>query len=127
MWEKRLFAAVNLIMPVIMALASIGFMFGAGGSALVSKTMGEGSHDKAKRLFSLFVYCTAVSGIIIAVIAFIFIRPIASLLGAEGILLDNCVIYGRILLVSLPLFMLQYEFQSFLSQRKNLSLVLLLH
>ncbi len=116
---KTPFAAVNLIMPVIMALASIGFMFGAGGSALVSKTMGEGSHDKAKRLFSLFVYCTAVSGIIIAVIAFIFIRPIASLLGAEGILLDNCVIYGRILLVSLPLFMLQYEFQSFFITAEN--------
>ncbi len=128
MWEKRLFAAVNLIMPVIMALASIGFMFGAGGSALVSKTMGEGSHDKAKRLFSLFVYCTAVSGIIIAVIAFIFIRPIASLLGAEGILLDNCVIYGRILLVSLPLFMLQYEFQSFFitAEKPQLGLVITL-
>lgn len=125
---KTPFAAVNLIMPVIMALASIGFMFGAGGSALVSKTMGEGSHDKAKRLFSLFVYCTAVSGIIIAVIAFIFIRPIASLLGAEGILLDNCVIYGRILLVSLPLFMLQYEFQSFFitAEKPQLGLVITL-
>lgn len=126
--RKTPFAAVNLIMPVIMALASIGFMFGAGGSALVSKTMGEGSHDKAKRLFSLFVYCTAVSGIIIAVIAFIFIRPIASLLGAEGILLDNCVIYGRILLVSLPLFMLQYEFQSFFitAEKPQLGLVITL-
>lgn len=110
---KTPFAAVNLIMPVLMVLASVGFMFGAGGSALVSKTMGEGDYDKAKRLFSLFVYCTAVSGIIIAAIAFIFIRPIAVLLGAEGALLDNCVIYGRILLVSLPLYMLQFEFQSF--------------
>lgn len=110
---KTPFAAVNLIMPVIMVLASVGFMFGAGGSALVSKTMGEGEHEKARRLFSLFVYCTAISGVIIAVIAFIFLRPIAVLLGAEGELLNNCVIYGRILLVSLPLYMLQFEFQSF--------------
>lgn len=110
---KTPFAAVNLIMPVIMILASVGFMFGSGGSALVSKTMGEGDHDKAKRLFSLFAYCTIVCGIVIVVIAFLLIRPIAALLGAEGILLDNCVLYARILLLSLPFYMLQYEFQSF--------------
>lgn len=125
---KTPFAAVNLIMPVIMVLASVGFMFGAGGSALVSKTMGEGDHEKAKRLFSLFVYCTAVCGVIIAVIAFIFIRPIAVLLGAEGILLENCVIYGRILLVSLPFYMLQFEFQSFFitAEKPQLGLVVTL-
>ncbi len=110
---KTPFAAVNLIMPVLMILASVGFMFGAGGSALVSKIMGEGDNDRAQRLFSLFVYCTAVSGIVIAVIVFFFLRPIAAALGAEGALLDNSVTYGRILLLSLPFYMLQYEFQSF--------------
>ncbi|MBP3489578.1 MAG: MATE family efflux transporter [Roseburia sp.] len=110
---KTPFAAVNLIMPVIMILASVGFMFGAGGSALVSKIMGEGDNDRAQRLFSLFVYCTAVSGIVIAVIVFFLLRPIAAALGAEGALLDNSVTYGRILLLSLPFYMLQYEFQSF--------------
>lgn len=125
---KTPFAAVNLIMPVIMILASVGFMFGAGGSALVSKTMGEGDHEKAKRLFSLFVYCTAVCGIIIAIIAFIFIRPIAVLLGAEGLLLENCVIYGRILLISLPFYMLQFEFQSFFitAEKPQLGLIVTL-
>ncbi|MCB6414990.1 MATE family efflux transporter [Faecalimonas umbilicata] len=110
---KTSFAAVNLIVPVIMILASIGFMFGTGGSALVSKTMGEGDHGKAQRLFSLFVYSTVIIGIILTAIMFIFIRPIAVMLGAQGRLLENCVIYGRILLVSLPLYMLQFEFQSF--------------
>ena len=125
---KTSFAAVNFIMPVIMILASVGFMFGAGGSALVSKTMGEGCHDKAQRLFSLFVYCTAIIGVVIAVITFVFIRPIATLLGAEGILLENCIIYGRILLVSLPLYMLQYEFQSFFitAEKPQLGLVITL-
>lgn len=110
---KTSFAALNLIIPVIMVLASVGFMFGAGGSALVSKTMGEGSQDKAKDLFSLFVYCTAIIGVVIAAITFVMIRPIAALLGAEGALLEDCVIYGRILLISLPFYMLQFEFQSF--------------
>lgn len=110
---KTSFAAVNLIVPVIMILASNGFMFGAGGSALISKTMGEGDNDKAKRLFSLFVYAIAISGIIISIIGFIFIRPIAILLGANGVLLEDCVLYGRILLFSMPFYMLQFGFQSF--------------
>lgn len=110
---KTPFAAVNFIMPVLMILGSVGFMFGSGGSALVSKTMGEGEPDKARKLFSLFIYSTAVCGVIIAVISFIFIRPLAAFMGAEGEMLDNCVLYGRILLLSLPFYMLQFEFQSF--------------
>ena len=107
------FTAVNFIMPVLMILGAVGYMFGAGGSALVAKTMGEGDKQKANRLFSLFVYVTAVCGVVLAVVAFIFLRPIASWLGAEGQMLDDCVLYGRIILVALPFYMLQYEFQSF--------------
>ncbi len=107
------FAAVNFIMPVLMILGAVGFMFGTGGSALVAKTMGQGEGEKAKRLFSLIVYTTAISGAIIAVIAFILMRPIASLLGAEGNMLEACVIYGRIITVALPFYMLQFLFQSF--------------
>lgn len=81
---KTPFAAVSFIMPVLMILGSVGFMFGAGGSALVSKTMGEGEPDQARKLFSLFVYSTAVCGVILAVISFIFIRPLAAFMGAEG-------------------------------------------
>lgn len=110
---KTPFAAVNFIMPVLMILGSIGFMFGAGGSALISKTMGEGDDEKAQRLFSLFVYSTVICGVAIAAISFIFLRPLAALMGAEEAMLDNCVTYGQILLITLPCFMLQFEFQSF--------------
>ena len=47
------FAAVNLIMPALMILGSVGFMFGTGGSALVSKTIGEGKKEEANRYFSM--------------------------------------------------------------------------
>lgn len=110
---KSPFAAVNFIMPFLMILGAVGFMFGTGGSALISKTMGEGDHEKAKRLFSFLVYASAVCGIIIAVLGIIFIRPVAALLGAKEELLDNCVLYGRIILIALPAYILQYAFQSF--------------
>lgn len=110
---KTPFAAVNFIMPFLMILGAIGFMFGTGGSALIAKTMGVGDHEKAKRIFSLLIYTSAVCGIIITILGIVFIRPVAALLGADGILLDNCVIYGRIILIALPAYILQFEFQSF--------------
>lgn len=110
---KTPFAAVNFIMPFIMILGAFGFMFGAGGSALVSKTMGEGNMEKANRLFSMLVYVSFICGAVIAILGIIFIRPIAALLGAEGILLEDCVRYGRVVLLAIPAFMLQMEFQNF--------------
>lgn len=107
------FAAVNFIMPFIMILGAFGFMFGTGGSALISKTMGEGDYKKANSLFSMIVYISAGVGIVIAVLGVVFIRPVASILGAEGEMLDSCVVYARIILCALPAFMLQMEFQSF--------------
>lgn len=121
---KTPFAAVNLIMPFLMILGTIGFMFGAGGSALVAKTFGEGNDDGARRIFSLLIYVSIILGIVIAALGIIFIRPVARLLGAEGELLDNCVLYARTVLLGLPAFILQMEFQSFFvtAEKPNLGL-----
>ena len=112
---KTPFVAVNFIMPFLMILGAVGFMFGTGGSALIAITIDAGDRRRANRLFSLFVYVSAICGILIAVFGLVFIRPIASLLGAEGLLLDQCVSYGRILLLTLPALILEYEFLSYFS------------
>ena len=111
---KTPFAALNLIWPFVMICGSLGFMIGTGGSALVGKTMGEGDLPRARALFSLLIYVSLGFGVVIATVAFIFIRPIAVLLGATPDMLEYCVIYGRILLLAIPFFMLQNEFQSLL-------------
>lgn len=122
---KTPFAAINLIMPFIMVLATVGFMFGTGGTALVAKTFGQGDKVLANRYFSLFVYLTFFLGILLAVAGFIWIRPIAKLLGGEGALLENAVVYGRILLISLPFNVLQLFFQPFFvtAEKPKLGLV----
>ena len=107
------FAAINLIMPVLMILGTVGFMFGTGGTALVALTYGEGDRKKANEYFSLLVYSAAALGIILALLGFCFIRDIAGMLGAKGELLENCVIYGRVILIGLPFYVLQVMFQSF--------------
>lgn len=110
---KTPFAAVNLIMPFLMVIATVGFMFGTGGSALVAKSFGEGEPERANRNFSLFVYVSFALGVVLAVLGIVFIRPISVRLGAEGALLDNCVVYARIILAALPFYVLQLLFQSF--------------
>ncbi len=110
---KTPFTAVNFIFPFIMILGSFGFMFGAGGSALISKTMGEGNREKANRLFSMLTYISALTGVVIGVLGIVFIRPFTKAFGVSGEMLENCVLYGRILLAAMPVYMLQQEFQSF--------------
>lgn len=110
---KTPFAAINLIYPFLMILSTVGFMFGTGGSAIVAKTLGEGDRDKGNEYFSLFVYVAAALGVVFAVLGIAFIRPIAALLGAEGEMLENAVLYARIILLALPFNVLQLLFQSF--------------
>lgn len=108
------FVAVNFIWPFLMLLGAFGFMFGAGGSALVAKTLGEGDNERANRLFSLFVYVSIALGVVIAAIGIAVLRPVTILLGADTeLLIENCVAYGVIILIALPAYMLQIEFQSF--------------
>ncbi len=125
---KTPFAAVNFIMPFLMILSAFGFMFGTGGSALISMTLGEGNRERANRLFSMLVWISVGCGILIAVLGIVFIRPIAALLGAEGELLEYCVLYGRIILAAIPAFMLQMEFQSLFitAEKPTLGLVITL-
>ena len=111
---KTPFAALNLIMPLLMILGALGFMIGTGGSAIVSKTLGEGNKKKANQYFSMLVYVTIAGGLALSAVGLIWIRPIAAAMGADAAMIEDCVLYGRILLISLTAFMLQNVFQSFL-------------
>lgn len=123
---KTPFAAVNFIMPFLMVVGVLGFMFGTGGSALIAKTLGEGKIKKAKEIFSFLVYITIISGIVIAIISIIFLKPIAIFLGAGESLANDCVLYGKIILAALPFLMLQYAFSSFVitAEKPHLGLVI---
>lgn len=108
---KTSFAAVNFIMPVLMVLGCVGFMFGTGGGAVISKTMGEGDRKKANEIFTFIVIASAVLGTALAVIGMFVLKPLAVLFGADGRLLADSVFYGKIILAALPFYVLQFEFQ----------------
>lgn len=108
---KTAFTAVNFVIPILLVLGCVGFMFGTGGGALIALTMGSGRKDKANGLFSLLIYASVICGIILTIAGFLFLRPLLSLLGAEGQLLKNCMEYSRLILLAIPAYILQYEFQ----------------
>ncbi len=90
---KTALAAINFVFPILNILATFGYLFGAGGSALVAKTMGEGRTEKANSLFSLFVYISFFVGVFFSILGFFLLRPLMSMLGADGKLLDQAVMY----------------------------------
>ena len=108
---KTAFTAVNFIIPFLMILGAMGFMFGTGGGALIAKTMGEGDDRRANELFSLIVYSSILCGVVLSGVGFLLLRPLAVALGAEGIMLQDCITYGTVLLFAIPAYVLQYEFQ----------------
>ena len=108
---KTPFAAVNLIIPLLMILGCVGFMFGAGGGALIAKTMGEGEDHRANEIFTMVIIVSVALGMLLGAIGFAFLKPIARKMGAEGEMLEQCVLYARIILIAQPFYVLQFEFQ----------------
>lgn len=122
---KTPFVAVNLVYPLLMIMGAVGFMLGTGGTAIVAKTLGQGEPETAGRYFSMLVYVAIGAGILLAAIGLLLLRPVSHLMGAEGEVLEDCVIYGRIILLALPCYMLQFLFQSFFvtAEKPGLGLV----
>lgn len=111
---KTAFAATNLIWPVSMGIAALGFMLGTGGSAVVAKTIGEGKKELANQYFSMILYTALIMSLVLSALCFVFAPQIAHLLGADEKMLEDCVVYGRILFIFQTAFILQNMFQSFL-------------
>ena len=108
---KTAFTAVNFIMPVLIILGCVGFLFGTGGGALIAITMGAGHKEKANELFSMLVYVSAACGIVLTAAGLLCLRPLLSMLGAGGQMLEDCITYGKIILPAVTAYILQYEFQ----------------
>lgn len=111
---KTPFASINLVMPFLMILGGVGFMIGTGGSALVSKTLGEGDSEKANRYFTMMIKLTVLLGLVLTVIGIVFIKPVSLFLGATEEMLPHCIEYGITVNAFVISFMLQNVFQSLL-------------
>lgn len=125
---KTPFAAINLIMPFVMVIGGMGFMIGAGGTALVSKVLGEGDRKKANEFFTMMIIFVLILAAVVSALGIAFIRPVAKFLGADEQMMGYCVVYGRIVIGFSAAFMLQNVFQSFLiaAEKPKLGLITIL-
>lgn len=122
---KTPFAAVNLVIPFTMILGAFGFMLGTGGTALVAKTLGEGRQEEANRIFSMLIYFALGLGILLTIFGIAVLKGIVIKMGADDAMLRHCMIYGRIVLLGIPFYMLQNMFQNFLiaAEKPQLGLI----
>ena len=107
------FAALNLVFPVLMILGSLGTMIGSGGEAIVAKKLGQGRKEKANKYFSMLIFSELVLGTIFAIIGYFVLPMLLEKFGATGKFLDDAIIYGRVILIALPFFIMEFSFQSF--------------
>lgn len=122
---KTAFAAVNLVIPFTMILGAFGFMLGTGGTALVAKTLGEGRQEEANRIFSMLIYFALGLGVLLTIFGIAVLKRIVIKMGADDAMLRHCMIYGRIVLLGIPFYMLQNMFQNFLiaAEKPQLGLI----
>ena len=122
---KTPFAAVNLVIPFTMILGAFGFMLGTGGTALVAKTLGEGRQEEANRIFSMLIYFALGLGVLLTIFGIAVLKRIVIKMGADDAMLRHCKIYGRIVLLGIPFYMLQNMFQNFLiaAEKPQLGLI----
>lgn len=104
-------AAVNFAYPIPAILGSLGFMLGTGGNAIVASTLGAGDRKLANERFSMLVFAALFGGIAFAILGTATLRPLLVALGASGQMLEDGIVYGSILVMSVPFTILQYLFQ----------------
>lgn len=111
---KTAFASVNLIIPYLQVIGGVGAMLGVGGSALTSKTIGEGDVPKARRFFTMMMYLMVASGVLFTALGILLLRPVAVLFGATEAMMGDVVAYGTVCLLFTTALQAQYTFQNYL-------------
>lgn len=104
-------AAVNIVFPVISLLLGVSIMLSTGGSAIISKKMGEGKVEEARSNFTFIIICEILVGLAFAIIGNIFLEEIILSLGATDEQLGYGSTYLSMILLFAPMYALQSGFQ----------------
>lgn len=106
-------SAANIAYPPFNLLFAIGIMIATGGSAIVSKKLGEGKKEEALRDFSFLTASGMAASLIFLLVVVLFQNPLCRFLGASDLIFDDCRKYLVILGIFAPAAVLQSIYQSF--------------
>ncbi len=95
-------AAVSLATPVFLMFMTVGTAFGIGGTSVISRALGEGKKEYAKKVCSFCMWSCIVVGVVMAALFLIFMSPILSLIGASSDTWDLSKTYLSIVACSGP-------------------------
>lgn len=120
-------SSLNIVYPVINVAIALSTMLGTGGSAIISKYLGEGKKKRACEALTQFVILALLLSLILLIFSEMFLTPISRFLGSSDVLLADCRLYLGASMLFAPACMLQAVFQSFLvtAGRPELGLLLM--
>lgn len=95
--DTNMMSAITLAMPITIILMAVGNVFGVGGGTFITRLLGSGDKEKGKKVAGYSFYMSIIAGIIIAILAMIFMTPFVHLLGADGQTLIYTKQYSTIL------------------------------
>lgn len=95
-------AATNVVFPLVMIITTIAMTFGSGGASAFSLYLGSKENERARSVVGNSLILMILSGILVAVLSFSFLRPILTAFGGRGQTLEYAIEYTRILVFGMP-------------------------
>jgi len=99
-------AATNVVFPLVMIMTTFAMMFGVGGSSNFSLLLGQGDNEKAGKVIGNSVTLMVISGFLISIMSFVFLKPLMILFGGADTVLSYSVEYAGILLIGCPFYII---------------------
>ncbi|MCI8285596.1 MAG: MATE family efflux transporter [Firmicutes bacterium] len=107
-------AAVSLAMPVFLIFMAFGTIFGAGGTSVISRALGEDRNEYAKKVCSFCMWCCIIAGTAISALFLIFMDKILTLAGASANTWEYTKSYLSIISVSGPFLLISVCYSNIL-------------
>lgn len=108
--DPLMVAAVSLATPAFLIFMAIGFLFGIGGTSLISRMLGTGNKDVAKKISSFCFWTSGAIGVLAAILLIVFARPLSMAIGASEATIDYTLQYLRIVAFAIPFLIISNAF-----------------
>lgn len=110
--DAYMVAAVSVATPVFLIFMAVGMLFGIGGTSLISRMLGEGREEKAKKTSSFCFWTGLTIGIIAMVFIWIFVEPLCRLVGASDDTMEYASQYLNIVAMGIPFLIISNSFSN---------------
>lgn len=109
--DTNMMSAITLAMPITIVLMAVGNMFGVGGGTFITRLLGSGDTQKGRNVAGYAFYASIILGVIIGIVAILFMKPVVHLLGADSQTMSYTTQYATILFIGGFAFILNFALE----------------